>query len=564
MQALLFASLRTRSDTVRAMERPKVTPRAEPDSEPLAPGNAPVHDGASLPRDASPTREPARGLLVESPCASCGLRSAAASCAHCGCARVVAGYRVERVLAETERGRVYLAAHQDGSRVALKELVFATVPGAAQVDQFHREARVLQALSHPAIPKFVDAFQTGAGVSTRLYLAQEFVEGESLLQQLAHAGRIGEAQAKEIARQVLSILEHLHGLSPRLIHRDLKPANLIQRLDGRIALVDFDAARALQAQRTHGASIAGTFGYSPLEQLGGTVDATSDLYALGATLIHLLSGKAPQELLGPSMELQFAAHVDATPGFLAWLQRMTAREHAARFVSAKAADAALRALDAQTASNSSDKAQNAIDPWMLLQLETLETKRDPNQRWAPLGRMGTNGFALIAGMAIVGALVFMKGTSMSQTDLRAPQAASLTGNVNAWSSSNGRPREMTPQRPVVWHSHFGDVNVKTFTFDPATSVLAVVFTLDRSPGSSDFEQMQAHLMGPGGRVEILRRDKIRRTAWKDLSPSAQELHEGLQTIYFQLAKSLAAPTTLVFGDSVEQPLDLESVLHPWW
>ncbi len=242
-----------------------------------APRDAPVHDGSALPGDDSMrSRTPSPELLVESPCASCGERDAAPSCAHCGCARVVGEYRVERVLAQTERGRVYQAIYRVGARVALKELAFATVPGAAQVEQFHREARVLRELRHPAIPCFVDAFQTGAGVSTRLYLAQEFVEGESLLQRLSSSGRIDEARAKQLAAQVLTILEHLHNLNPRLIHRDLKPANLIQRPDAKIALVDFDAARALQAERTHGASIAGTFGYSPLEQLGGTVDATSD------------------------------------------------------------------------------------------------------------------------------------------------------------------------------------------------------------------------------------------------------------------------------------------------
>ncbi len=125
--------------------------------------------------------------------------------------------------------------------------------------------------------------------------------------------------SKEIGVDPAWALHENRAATAEPIARPAAPG-LIQRTDGTIALVDFDAARAINLQRTYGASLAGTFGYMPIEQLGGTVDATSDLHALGATLIHLLSGKPPQELLGPSLELRFAEHIQASAGFAAWLE----------------------------------------------------------------------------------------------------------------------------------------------------------------------------------------------------------------------------------------------------
>ena len=112
------------------------------------------------------------------------------------------------------------------------------------------------------------------------------------------------------------------------MHRDVKPANVLRRPDGTLALVDFGAARAVEGV-THGATLVGTFGYMPPEQLGGTVDATADLYALGATLVHLVGRKAPEDILGPDLELRLD-HLNVSPGFRAFLSRLTARKRTSR------------------------------------------------------------------------------------------------------------------------------------------------------------------------------------------------------------------------------------------
>src|SRR6185437_10845291 len=156
-----------------------------------------------------------------------------------------------------------------------------------EIDAVEREAKTLAQLSHPRIPRFLRSFTEGSGVGLRLYLAAEHVAGEPLSARIAR-GPLGESEARHIAKQVLEVLAFLHGQRPALVHRDVKPDNLILRPDGTVALVDFGTARALSGTRTFGSTLVGTFGYIPPEQLGGTVGPSSDLYALGTTLLHAL------------------------------------------------------------------------------------------------------------------------------------------------------------------------------------------------------------------------------------------------------------------------------------
>src|SRR5438552_2737622 len=137
------------------------------------------------------------------------------------------------------------------------------------------------------------------------------------------------AAARAGALRVLSMLaQSPHGRT----YRDVEPGTILRRRDGTLALVDFGAARAVEGV-THGATLVGTFGYMPPEQLGGTVDATADLYALGATLVHLVGRKAPEDILGPDLELRLD-HLNVSPGFRAFLSRLTARKRTSRPASA--------------------------------------------------------------------------------------------------------------------------------------------------------------------------------------------------------------------------------------
>jgi len=256
-------------------------------------------------------------------------------CDHCGAIRSVREFNVEAVLTQTGHGRVYLARTAEGKAVALKELVFAQVPSIAVLEAFEREAKILRQLEHTRIPRLVAHFQEGEGVHTRFYLAQEFVAGTSL-QALLDDHRFDEDEAIDVARQVLAILVYLQSLSPAVFHRDVKPANLIRRPDGHIALVDFGSARELGA--TQGATLVGTVGYMPPEQLTGIVDKTTDLYALGATLIHLLSRRPPWQVLTGE---PLWRRVQGSRQLRSYLERLVATNPRDRFADASQALQAL-------------------------------------------------------------------------------------------------------------------------------------------------------------------------------------------------------------------------------
>jgi serine/threonine protein kinase len=325
-------------------------------------------------------------------CVSCHSAVDGTRCSHCGAAQTAGGYRAIRVIAQTPHSRMYLAEDESGRRVALKELMFALVPGVEQIAAFEREAAVLRDLHHSQIPAFVRAFTEGSGVGTRLYLAQEFIQGESLQERVARQP-LTEDEAWTLAEQALEVLHHLHTRDPRLIHRDVKPANLILRERGPMALVDFGAVRDLARELTHGSTLVGTFGYMPPEQLGGTVDATSDLYALGATLLHGISGIPPSELLVDGMELKFEHKlIGFFSGELrAFLKRLSAPRRADRFPSAEAALEALRA-----------RGQTVLRPDAV---KRAQAAQKPKSRWVRTTLKVVGGI-VGAALLVVGALVY--------------------------------------------------------------------------------------------------------------------------------------------------------------
>jgi len=268
-------------------------------------------------------------------CAACEDVVRGERCDACGAAVRPGGYTIERVLVSNAHGRMYVAHDADGKQVALKELAFVQAPPTSTIEAFEREAKFLRALEHPAIPRFVASFEEGRGVHTRYYLAQELVVGTSLdrLDQKWYS----EAEIVDIARQVLAILVYLQSLSPMVIHRDIKPANLVRRTDGSIAIVDFGAAYVDGS--TAGVTTIGTFGYMPVEQLAGIVDATTDSYALGSSLLYLLTRQEPWRLA------QTKTAVNVSAPLRAFLDMLTANDPRERFASAKDALIALDRRD---------------------------------------------------------------------------------------------------------------------------------------------------------------------------------------------------------------------------
>jgi len=182
-------------------------------------------------------------------------------------------------------------------KVAIKELRTGGIESWKHVEMFEREARVLASLRHHGIPEIYDFFEDeheGAGM--QLYLVQELIEGPSLLERIHRAPALGEADVLDIVLGVLDILDYLHGRMPPVYHRDIKPSNIVLRPSGAPVLVDFGGVcHGWRPEQTGGSTVTGTYGYMPPEQLMGRVSPQSDLYALGATMLHVVTGRDPTE-----------------------------------------------------------------------------------------------------------------------------------------------------------------------------------------------------------------------------------------------------------------------------
>ncbi len=194
-------------------------------------------------------------------------------------------------------GAVYAARDGHlGATVALKQTLASDE---VLRRAFRREARLLAALHHPALPRVLDHFEDAG----ELFLAMEYVPGDDLGARLAQ--RRVPFSIEDVlawADTLLDALEYLHRHTPPVIHRDIKPQNLKLTHVGKIVLLDFGLARGTAGGQTlqlSGATLTGyTPHYAPLEQIqGGATDARADLYGLGATLYHLLAGAAPADAL---------------------------------------------------------------------------------------------------------------------------------------------------------------------------------------------------------------------------------------------------------------------------
>jgi serine/threonine-protein kinase len=201
-------------------------------------------------------------------------------------------YRIDGLLGQGGMGAVYKGWDFNLEiPVAIKENLDLT-PEAQK--QFNREASMLARLAHPNLPRVTDYFTLpGQGQ----YLVMDYIEGEDLKSMLDRLGHLPEDQVLSWIGQITEALDFLHNQDPPIIHRDIKPGNIRIRPNGRAALVDFGIAKFYDPKKatTTGAK-AVTPGYSPPEQYGGGLtDRRSDVYALGATLYHLLTGKEPPE-----------------------------------------------------------------------------------------------------------------------------------------------------------------------------------------------------------------------------------------------------------------------------
>lgn len=228
-------------------------------------------------------------------------------CIHCGqplrVERQIRQYQVLQTLGQGGMGTTYLAwvpqipGKKASGLLVLKEMNADMAEIAKAQELFEREARTLKNLNHPGIPQFYDFF-VEAG---KKYLAMELIHGQDLEKRVYNTGPVLPNQAIDWMIQTCKVLDYIHEQDPPLIHRDIKPANLMvrsrsvgkaQSRDNQIVVLDFGAVKEIG---TPLGTRIGAEGFSAPEQDRGQPVTQSDIYAVGATLIFLLTGESPRK-----------------------------------------------------------------------------------------------------------------------------------------------------------------------------------------------------------------------------------------------------------------------------
>ena len=233
-------------------------------------------------------------------CAACGETTLSEPCTSCGADPLLGGrYALRELLGQGSHGMTW-RADRGGEDVAIKVINLGHGLQEDAQQALDREVTVLGQLSHPCIPRLIDDFSTRSGMTRYRCIVQSFIDGPTLLDELKTT-RYTPAEVMSIIAEIAEILEHLHGLTPPIIHRDIKPQNLIRRAEDRaLVLIDFGSVRDTLVGTLGGTMSVGTVGYMAPEQITGEVRPASDLYALGALAVHLLTRQPPQLTHDPS------------------------------------------------------------------------------------------------------------------------------------------------------------------------------------------------------------------------------------------------------------------------
>ena len=382
-------------------------------------------------------------------------------------------YRVLSSLGTGGSGETFEAIRtSDGIPIALKRLVVAKAREWKTIEFFEHEARVLASLAHPSIPTFRESFVVESEAGTCLYLANDLAVGRSLRAWMELGWRADVAEIRRVAEFLLDTLSYLHSLSPPVVHRDIKPDNIIRGEDGRLSLVDFGAVRDFSS--TMGSStVVGTYGYMAPEQFRGQAVPASDIYAVAATLLHLMTGHSPHELPQAKLKVVFRPHVQAAPPFLAWLDRALEPSPEDRFATAPEALDALRG--GVVASRTTDKPKTARGRILALLavltvivasagafiVRDVRTSRLPAQTLPKeLRRLPPQPWSFYAPTHYVrsmpGHMTLVLGIALSPDDKTA--ASGADGSVVLWDIASG-------DKLRTFSGHVGKVKAMAFTKD---------------------------------------------------------------------------------------------------
>jgi predicted Ser/Thr protein kinase len=252
--------------------------------------------------------------------------------------RTIAGrYELTRELGHGAFGRTFLARDRTDDRaVAIKVLDRRAAADWKAYELFEREAAVLRSLRHHGVPEVYDLFRDVWDGAPATFLIMEYVEGVSLGQMIGEQRQLESAEVVHVFLELLGILDYLHGRVPPVLHRDIKPSNIILRPDGTPALVDFGSVRRVFLDPEEaGSTVVGTYGYMPYEQYMGQASPASDLYALGATFLHLLTGRPPRDFMTSEGRIEVPDPLPGDPRLMPILGRLLRSSPAERFACAR-------------------------------------------------------------------------------------------------------------------------------------------------------------------------------------------------------------------------------------
>ena len=382
-------------------------------------------------------------------------------------------YRMIRTLGEGGMGRVYLAEHvRMGRMSAVKVMSPALAPTADAISRFNREAANASRINHPNVAAIYDFGETADGT---LYLAMEYVEGETLSALLRRTGPLSLARAADFTRQIADGLNAAHQLS--IVHRDLKPDNILvaRDTDGneRVKVVDFGIAKTVrgggQTVTTAGMSI-GTPEYMSPEQLAGdSVDARTDIYSLGLVTFTMLTGELPHPTVTSKQSLvqrlterpralaEVSPQVTWSPRLQSALDRALSPEPDDRY--SKVNDFALEVVAAAGVPAASPQIiTREMTPLSSPLVPPAPAKATAPLRRAPVAAGGSRRGLFIGGGAVALAAVgFLVWRSMSPAAAAAPSAAvraestvvSQRRTDSAPSQSIGAPDTLAISPPVA-------------------------------------------------------------------------------------------------------------------
>ena len=236
-------------------------------------------------------------------------------------------YVFEQEIGHGSQGKIFRATRlSDHSQVVIKQLNIHSIKNWKEYELFHREAEVLQKLKLPGVAKFYEAIDCLKDEPPCSYIIQELIPGKSLQQMINESHRFTLNEVYDILIQILRILDKLHSHRPPVIHRDIKPSNIMLSLTSddkyHVTLIDFGAVANPQVQGG-GSTVAGTYGYMPPEQLMGHPVIESDIYALGAVAVQIITGKSPADLPVKDFNLIFEPEMQDRPhAFVTLLRQM--------------------------------------------------------------------------------------------------------------------------------------------------------------------------------------------------------------------------------------------------